>query len=243
MIHKRIKELRTTANLSQEELANAIGISRVAISQIELWERSIKTEELKRFSEVFEISTDDLIKSEKKKKIHILSKEKDQLYKFKQVFLYILNKCAQKPNVWKTVLNKLLYFSDFNYFEKYMESITWVEYAKLPKWPAPKIMDTILPIMEQEQIIRQIEVPYFHYTQQKIIPLVTPDMNVLSAIEIAEIDAVINNYSDKSADRLSERSHNDMPYKATKNIWDTISYGLVTYRDSLYSVSERKDAD
>jgi DNA-binding XRE family transcriptional regulator len=36
MIHQKIKELREKHNLSQEELGNAIGISRVAISQIEL---------------------------------------------------------------------------------------------------------------------------------------------------------------------------------------------------------------
>lgn len=243
MLNKKIKELRIKCNLSQEDLANAVGISRVAISQIEVGERAVKTEELKNFSAVFEVSIDSLMESEKKKKINISSKENDKFYKFKQVLLYILNKCAQKPNVWKTVINKLLYFADFNYFEKYMNSISGVEYVKLPKWPVPKIMDTILPIMEKEQLIKQIEVPYFNYTQQKIIPLTTPDISIFSVLEIAEIDAVINNYSDKSAERLSERSHNDMPYKATKNTWEIISYGLVTYRDSLYSVSERKDED
>ena len=65
--------------------------------------------------------------------IKSISKEKDPFYKFKQVLLYILNKCGQKPNVGKTVLNKLLYFADFNYYEKYFESITGVEYVKLPK--------------------------------------------------------------------------------------------------------------
>jgi hypothetical protein len=34
-----------------------------------------------------------------------------------------------------------------------------------------------------------------------------------------------------------------MPYKATKNLGDTISYWLVTYRDPIYSVSEWKDED
>lgn len=99
MLNKKIKDLRIQSNLSQEDLAKAIGISRVALSQIELGERSVKTEELKKLAEVFEISTDELIRSEKRKKISIVSKEKDKFYKFKQVFLYILNKCAQKPNV------------------------------------------------------------------------------------------------------------------------------------------------
>ena len=102
-------------------------------------------------------------------------------------------------------------------------------------------MDIILPAMEKEQTISQIEVPYFTHLQQRIIPLITPDMSVFTAAEIIEIDDVLAKYSDKSADRLSERSHHDMPYKATKNIGDTISYGLAHYRDPMYCVSERKD--
>jgi hypothetical protein len=85
-------------------------------------------------------------------------------------------------------------------------------------------MDIILPAMEQEQSIKQIEVPYFDYKQQRIIPLVAPDKDILSSTEQSEIDFVINNYADRSADWLSEYSHNDMPYKATKNLGDTISY-------------------
>ena len=37
--------------------------------------------------------------------------------KLKNVILYILEKCAGKPNVGETVLYKLLYFIDFDNFE------------------------------------------------------------------------------------------------------------------------------
>lgn len=243
-IWEKIKKLRQKANLSQDDFAKALNVSRVTFSQIEQGERELKHSELIKITELFEISLDDLLREEKEiQQISIKPKEEDPFYKFKQTLLYILNKCAQKPNVGKTVLNKLLYFSDFNFFEKNMNSITGVEYAKLPRWPVPKIMDLILPQMEWEQSIKGMDVPYFGYVQQRIIPLTTPDMSIFSASELIEIDDVITKYADKNADRLRDRSHNDMPYKATKNIWDTISYGLVTYRDSLYSVSERRDED
>jgi hypothetical protein len=54
------------------------------------------------------------------------------LYKMMQTILYILSKCAGKPNVGKIVLNKLLYFADFNHYEKYWESITEDKYIKMP---------------------------------------------------------------------------------------------------------------
>lgn len=228
--------------MSQDDFAKALDVSRVTFSQIEQGERELKHSELIKIAGLFEMSLDDLVSQEKEtQKIERKPKEEDPFYKFKQVFLYILNKCAQKPNIGKTALNKLLYFSDFNFYEKNFQSITGVEYIKLPRWPVPKIMDLILPQMEQEQLVKQIEIPYFGYTQQRILPLVAPDMSIFSASEIIEIDDVLRKYSDKSADRLSERSHNDMPYKATKNIGDTISYGLVGYRDPMYCVTERVD--
>lgn len=243
-IWEKIKKLRQDANMSQDDFAKALDVSRVTFSQIEQGERELKHSELIKIAALFEMSLDNLLAEEREvPKIEKKSKDEDPFYKFKQVFLYVLNKCAQKPNIGKTVLNKLLYFSDFNFYEKNLQSITWVEYVKLPRWPVPKIMDLILPQMEQEQLIKQVEIPYFNYTQQRIIPLVSPDMDWISANEKIEIDSVIDSYSDKSADWLSNRSHNDMPYKATKNIGDTISYWLTAYRDSIYSVSERKDED
>src|ERR1051325_3696871 len=64
--------------------------------------------------------------------------------KFKNVLLYILERCAGKPNVGETVLYKLLYFADFNYYELYEEQLTGASYKKLPRGPVPYKIDTIL---------------------------------------------------------------------------------------------------
>lgn len=39
--------------------------------------------------------------------------------KFKTVLSYIIYRCENKDNVGKTIICKLLYFSDFNDYEKY----------------------------------------------------------------------------------------------------------------------------
>jgi hypothetical protein len=153
------------------------------------------------------MSIDDFLNDKPQPSKTPLSKEKDKHYKFKQAFLYLLNKCAQKPNIGKTVLNKLLYFADFNHFEKYYESITGVDYVKMPRGPVPQVMDTVIAQMEAENQIRQLEVPYFQYTQQKIMPLVEPDLSMLNGQELAELDYVIDKYGDWNAEKLSEWSH------------------------------------
>ncbi len=75
----------------------------------------------------------------------ISTPETDPNYKFKQTFLYILSRCGQKPNIGKTILNKLLYFADFNFYEKNGEhSITKASYIKMPFGPVPSVMDGVI---------------------------------------------------------------------------------------------------
>jgi hypothetical protein len=42
---------------------------------------------------------------------------------------------------------------------------------------------------------------------------------------------------------MTNWSHWDMPWKATENIWDEISYWLVMYRDPVYAVSDWEDEE
>jgi transcriptional regulator with XRE-family HTH domain len=131
---EKIKKLRKETNLTQEEFAKLIGISRPTFVQIEQGDRQLKQAELQKLAQIFEVSIDDFLRDAPlKKPVPLSTPETDPLYKFKQAFLYLLTKSAGKPNVGKTVLNKLLYFADFNHYEKYWKSITGVDYIKMPR--------------------------------------------------------------------------------------------------------------
>lgn len=92
----RIKEQREEyLGLSQEELAKAVGLSRSAISQIELGNRRVSTDEISDMSIALHCSIEYLVKGENSKipeeVVHLaravdaLSKEdKDELFKFAQ---------------------------------------------------------------------------------------------------------------------------------------------------------------
>jgi transcriptional regulator with XRE-family HTH domain len=241
-VGQKIFKLRQSTKLSQEEFAKFIGVSRPTFDLIENDKRALKPAELQKLSQVFEVSALDYQEGvEINTPIPLL--KTDPLYKFKQVFLYVLTRCAAKPNVGKTVINKLLYFADFNYYEKYWESITGVDYIKMPRGPVPQVMDAVIAQMEKEHQIKQMEIPYFQYMQQRIIPLVSPDLTAVNGQEMVEIDEVIKKYGDWNAEKLSERSHGDMPRKATKKEGGVISYGLVGYRDEIYAVTQRDGDD
>ena len=140
-IGKRIMQLRKAKGLSQEELAKNIAISRSSLVQIEQGNRYVDVQELHKLSILLEFSLDEflskdfnnakkeILKEEKKEKAEErISIPEMSVSKFRNILLYILGKCAGKPNVGETVLYKLLYFSDFNYYELYEEHLSGARY-------------------------------------------------------------------------------------------------------------------
>lgn len=61
-MNERIKKLRLGLHLSQEYVANFLGVNRSAIVEIESGKRKVSAEELGKFGELFQISTDELLR-------------------------------------------------------------------------------------------------------------------------------------------------------------------------------------
>lgn len=60
-LHKRIKKARTDLHLSQEYVSKFLGVNRTAIVEIESGKRKVSADELKKFSELFQIPSDELL--------------------------------------------------------------------------------------------------------------------------------------------------------------------------------------
>jgi uncharacterized phage-associated protein len=170
--------------------------------------------------------------SEKKERISVPVL---QVEKFKNVLLYILERCAGKPNVGETVLYKLLYFSDFNYYELYEEHLTGAKYRKLPFGPVPQKLDSLIQQMIEKQQLQRVKTVYRGFAQTRYLPLVKADLKALKASEAEVIDRVIEQMSDWSASAISDYSHKDMPWLASKD-GEEISYELAFYREAPFSV-------
>ena len=250
-IGQRITELRKMKGLSQEDLAKSVRISRPSLAQIELGNRTVDVLEFQRLSMVLGFSLDDFVSTnfsansyhDLEGKAEMKSKRADerisvpslQVSKFKNVLLYILERCAGKPNVGETVLYKLLYFSDFNYYELYEEHLTGAQYRKLPYGPVPQKLDSIVLQMIDKGQLQRVKTEYHGYPQTRYLPLVKADLTELKASEKEVIDNVIQQMSDWSAAMVSNYSHGDKPWKATGNNED-INYELAFYRRPPYSV-------
>ncbi|MCK4673622.1 SocA family protein, partial [candidate division WOR-3 bacterium] len=157
------------------------------------------------------------------------------LNKFKEVLLYILNKVGSKPNIGETVIYKLLYFIDFDYYEKYEDQLIGAAYLKNNYGPTPIEFRKVVEKMIKNREIIKVKNKYFVYPQTKYLPLRKPDLSELKATEIEIINNVLNRFSDMNAIQISEYSHNDVPWLTTEN-GETIEYESVFYRTAPYSV-------
>ena len=233
-----IKNLRKKVGMSQEELARRLGMSRPTLIQLEKGARPLRLEEKSEIKRIFglvqahEPAGDDV-------RIEIPQKKLD---KFKQVFLYILEKVGGKPNVGLTVIYKLLYFIDFDYYEKYEEQLMGLTYIKNHHGPTPKEFVKVVEEMKRKEEIEEIKSKYFTYEQRKYLPLpnVAPDLSKLNGREIEMIDSVLARLSDKSAAELSDYSHGDVPWR-THEDGEEIGYESAFYRNDPYSVRQYED--
>ncbi|MEI7501256.1 MAG: type II toxin-antitoxin system antitoxin SocA domain-containing protein, partial [Bacteroidota bacterium] len=246
--------LRKMKGLSQEDLAGSIGLSRPSLAQIELGNRSVNILELQKISVVLEFSLDIFVSSDfnprqameskpatkSKKQGERISVPKLKIDKFKNILLYILERCAGKPNVGETVLYKLLYFSDFNYYEMYEEHLTGATYYKLPYGPVPKKFDAIIHQMIDQGQLQRVKTHYHNFPQTRYLPLEKADLTELMASEKETVDRVIEQMSDWSAQAISHYSHKDMPWLASKEGGE-INYELVFYREAPFTVRNYGD--
>lgn len=258
-----IHQLRLKENLSQEDVASAIGMSRQTFAQKEQNIDEFTLAELGKLSLFFELSVYDLITANQVQEPEIIlekassppeicTKMRDdrpqitvdpsRVEKFKQALLYILSKIGAKPNVGETVLYKLLYFIDFDYYELYEEQILGATYIKNHHGPTPIEMKKIIEQMVKDKQIEVCETKYFRHKQKKYLPLVEPNLSRFSAIELQHIDHELERLANKNAKSLSDFSHKDLPWIMTE-LGKPIGYEDVFYRTAITSVRVYEEED
>src|SRR6056297_2463999 len=138
----KIHKQRIVCGLSQEEMARRLGMSRPTFIKIERGERKLTKEEQDKLARIF-ASLEEYQQSDMR--INVPQKN---LEKFKQVLLYVLQEVGAKPNVGMTVLYKLLYFIDFDFYEKHEEQLMGLTYIKNHHGPTPREFVSVVEEMK-----------------------------------------------------------------------------------------------
>ena len=250
-----VKTLRERENISQDDLAARLGITRQTLSKYENGESNFSSDIIKKLAEIFNVDYACFIDNEMPVtpqynivKTNISKPQTDMrinipqenIAKFKQVLLYILNKVGAKPNVGQTVIYKLLYFIDFDFYELYEEQLMGLRYIKNNFGPTPVDFAKLIKEMEQNGDLEEVKTKYFNRDQTKYLPRKKADLSLLSALELEHIDKELERLSDKTGKELSDFSHKDIPWIGAK-LGDVIDYEAVFYRNNDTSLREYAD--
>ncbi len=261
MLSKFIQQLRKKRDLTQEFLASKIGVSRPTYMQIEQGERDLTITEAQKLARVFDIPFEDFLQGKEEAKIIVrvegkkkqtqkekseirISVPQEKMDKFRQILLHILKKVGGKPNIGMTVLYKLLYFIDFDYYEKYEDQLMGLVYLKNYHGPTPLLFKNLIGDMVKKGDVEIVKSKFYQYPQTKYLvnPKIEPNLSILNGQEQKHIDWELQRLSDLTANQLTDLSHKDVPWISAEN-GKPLDYESVFYRTPETSVREYDNTD
>lgn len=150
--------------------------------------------------------------------------------KYRNIILFFANR-IRNGSLGKLKLMKLLYFFDFDFYEKYEKSATGDEYLRFENGPVPRMAEKILKQMAGKEVkISKIKIGEGYRDQQNIEPLQGFDINLFSKEELLMMEEVSEKWEKFSGSEMKNASHGEAPWIATKPN-DVIDYNLSFYRN------------
>lgn len=243
-----VRKLRTDRGISQEALAAMLGLSRTSLVQMEAGRRKLSAVELLELARVFGMSVDELAYPDRRPEVDLrlgskrkasdlpprVSVPQEKAEKFREVLLYVLEKVGAKPHVGETVVYKLLYFADFDFYERHERQLIGAQYIKNHYGPTPVSFRKLVEKMEEEGSLEVVKSSHYQYPQTKYLPLRAPDLEVLKATELEVIDEVLDRLGSMNASQISAYSHKDVPWLVAEEN-QPLDYESVFYRTPEYS--------
>jgi len=222
---QKIKELRIEKGLSQEQVANVIGVSRPTYTAIEAGKQELSADEIQKLAKFYSISVDEL-----------LSGITPDIEKYKHMILtYLRMNLSNKGDgkVPKTKLAKLLYLADFAWFYENLKSMSGMQYRKLAYGPVP---DTFFRAIDELAEAGKILVDPKTDGEKEMFLIGESESNrnekitTLSADETGLMKKIAEKWKDKKTQDIVNFTHNQLPYFLGREN-QIISYELITQED------------
>lgn len=150
--------------------------------------------------------------------------------KYKNAIIFFSKK-IQNGTLGKLKIMKLLYYLDFDFFEKYGRSVTGDEYLRFDNGHVPRMAEKILKEMNGKQIkiTRRMIKPGYN-DQQHIEALGDFDLNIFTKEELVMLEDVADKWEKFTGAEMKTASQGEAPWISTKPN-DVIDYNLALYRN------------
>ena len=158
--------------------------------------------------------------------------------KFKEVLLHIFVETGDVLNVTQATLCKILYFVDFDYYERYEEQLIGAEYIKDKYGPNTLMFVKIINELERESRIKKRESRFYDYDQVNFSKEI--NMSTLSSQELDHVNWEIDRLGSMPLAQISKLSRLDTPWAVAEE-GEPLKYEHVFYRSRLTSVRKYEE--
>jgi uncharacterized phage-associated protein len=149
--------------------------------------------------------------------------------KLEQVILFFLER-INNNTLGRTKLMKLLYYVDFDHYEKTGRSITNAKYRKLPQGPVPDKSEQVITKMIKKGAVREVKMKVGPYDQHRLITEGAAfDASKLKGDELETLNTVARKWEHATALEIATATHREAPWGTTED-GKAIDYELAHYR-------------
>jgi len=121
-----------------------------------------------------------------------------------------------KGGVFKTKLNKLLFYADFKHFKDYTVSITGARYAHIPFGPAPEQYSLYLATVLENGVLGVEEHEFSEQViGEEFFSVKESDLSLFSDSELKILSTVKEYFKDFNSKKITDFSHDEEAYKKT----------------------------
>jgi len=222
-----IKELRIERWVSQQELADLLGVTRQTYSKLENWKIDPTLWQAVKISEFFGVDVARFLPWD----TQTTAPKEIDWEKYKQIIKNFIKYWSNNWRITKTKLAKLCYLLDFARYYNNLESITWLEYRRIQQWPVPDAyFRTIEELQEEESImINQWGKAYM------IENIEEPRHDKLSEDEMNLLEKIAGKWKSNDTKEIVDFTHHQLPRMICGDK-EIIPYDLITQEepDNVY---------
>lgn len=218
---QNLVKLRTNRHLSQEQMAEIIGVSRPTYINIESGKRELTISEVQKIADFFQVSVYELYTTPRNTE------------KFRQMYFYILDyfKRNGKSGVPKTKLAKLLYLTDFRNFFENLESMSGVRYVRKTFGP---VADVFLELTDDFYDRGEIEIDKLSGGAFMIRSLkFNLEDDLLTDADKKMMDEICDFWKDRKTKEIVNFTHEQKPWASCRN-GEFIPYELIIQEDPAH---------
>ena len=219
-----IKELRIERWVSQQELADLLGVTRQTYSKLENWKIDPTLWQAVKISEFFGVDVARFLPWD----TQTTAPKQIDWEKYKQIIKNFIKYGSDDDwKITKTKLAKLCYLLDFAWYYYNLESITWLEYRRIQQWPVPDAyFRTIEELQEEESImIHQCWQAYL------IENIEEPRHDKLSEDEMNLLEKIAGKWKSNDTKEIVDFTHHQLPRMSCGDK-EIIPYDLITQEEA-----------